>query len=276
MPVQQETKLRAIVAELYGEARRVASMAAAGVNGHPCAPLARTQFDRLRLPLEAWQLPEPFNGEPGRAMVAFVGLNPSIDPEEDVPRWSSPLDDYLEYYVNRLERHRDHEGRIISRTPAGRTWRIRLYNSYENLLRQAFGPDARLGRDAVVLELVPYKGARRDLAHIGREAFARIARHALPRTLALIDCFATPVVVTVGADATRWVLGQAVTERFRDRRPKQRELHGNAVTDVVLPHLTRPVTVIPSLHLSGAYAVSAADRDRLAGAMRDAVSRCLR
>ena len=61
-------------------------------SNHPCKRIIESQNASL---LSEFQLPEPWNGQIETAPILFLSSNPSIDPNEDYPTWSSS-DDLVE------------------------------------------------------------------------------------------------------------------------------------------------------------------------------------
>src|SRR5918911_117325 len=111
--------------------------------GHPCHAFRTLQPE---VPDAEWQLPEPFNGASADAGIVFLGLNPSYDPREPVPRIGTPFEAWDAFYRHRLDGD-----------PA--SWPL-LYQRYQQLGQLATGPDFHLGRDALVLEVVRFRSAR--------------------------------------------------------------------------------------------------------------------
>jgi len=99
---------------------------------HPCHVFRTLQRD---VPDAEWQLPEPFNGASATAGIVFMGLNPSYDPGEPVPRIGTSFEDWDTFYRHRL----DGEPSL---------WPL-LYRRYQQIGQIAVGDGFRLGRDAL-------------------------------------------------------------------------------------------------------------------------------
>jgi hypothetical protein len=168
---------------------------------------------------EAFQLPEPLLGPIGeQSELLVVGLNPGYNPEEDIPRLSASLDEYVEWYANRmvLER-RDQWRRPMSRF-SGMPGLIRHYWAIErDYLDPVFGPQS-LGRRAVYVDAIPWKRnaeVRPDLndTAVLRYARARVAEIASvlePRLLLTLGVFAASAVGIVGPQTVPSVIDSRV------------------------------------------------------------------
>ena len=110
---------------------------------HPCHMFPTLQHGVAD---ENWQLPEPFNGASATAGIVFVGLNPSYNPCERVPRIGASFEEWDSFYRYRFDSD-----------PA--QW-ARLYRRYQQLGQIAVGPAFRLGRDALVLEVVRFRSEK--------------------------------------------------------------------------------------------------------------------
>lgn len=267
-----EQEVRELFAPLHDGARALAVQVFEQGEwpAHPCAYMVRDAFfdpnGKRPLPpgwfdewYQHWQLPEPFIGEVvgNQPLVAFVGLNPSIDEQEACPRIESELDDWLGYWRKGF----DAGGRFV---PAIKP--VPLYEEYQQLiLRPALGASATLGREAIVTDaahfkcLSPFGAVRTRKAAALRDALEH--ELSVPLTLRFLDKLGVSVVVTVGGDSTRSV-GAALFPALRNA--KITAVHGRAYrTD-------SGVTVVPALHRN-ARAYPASMRAAVASAIRGAV-----
>ena len=105
------------------------ALAAYSAPDHPCHVFRSLQTGVTD---SEWQLPEPFNGRSARAGLVFLGLNPSYDPSEPVPRVNATFDEWDAFYRRRFDGPKSiwHKksgwGRSVavpaaSKAPSGRT-----------------------------------------------------------------------------------------------------------------------------------------------------------
>ncbi len=107
--------LPTLAEELWGEARRfVPAVFAAGPGAVP-APLGQLILAQGAPDDAAFQLPDPLSGPiPDEVPVLVVGLNPGLDPDEDIPRLGTPLLEYVAWYERRFSAaNRDGHGRPV-------------------------------------------------------------------------------------------------------------------------------------------------------------------
>jgi hypothetical protein len=67
---------------------------------HPCSTVVAVQKD---VPLADHQVPEPWTGHLGTAVLVFVSSNPSISEAEAYPRWSDGAPQIAAYFDDRFE-----------------------------------------------------------------------------------------------------------------------------------------------------------------------------
>lgn len=82
---------------------------------HPCHHMIRWQDE---LGIKPYQLPEPFSGRRSEYRLIFVGLNPSLSENEEIPVAADDWDlkRYDDYYRARFDpAHRNGDGRIAVR-----------------------------------------------------------------------------------------------------------------------------------------------------------------
>lgn len=233
---------RATTAEIFEDAVRTYDD-----GDHPCHVFRSLQPE---IPDEAWQLPEPFNGHSANAGIVFLGLNPSYDPGEDVPRIGCAFDAWDRYYRARLD------------SPS-QTWH-KLYKRCQRVGELAVGPTFRLGIDGMVIEVIRFRSAQGAGCHD-----AAVLAHELPITRNLLAELAPRVVVANGADALGAL--QALWSSLQKMIPAGTPLltveHARVVVD--LPW--GAVTIIPARHLSAAFGY----RSEMLGVVGELVRRSL-
>lgn len=193
---------RDLFRELYDEATALAiDVFDRGRTDHPCAHLVRDAYaDPEVAPPQGWpgtwrrdwQLPETYWGEIEREpLVAFVGINPSILPEQACPRHGSSFDDWFEFYRNRLG-PRGVLREITTTAPP-------LYRFYSDVIREAFGNASDVHTDAIICDAVHYKSRKPGPPNLLRAAIDHAT--SAPLTLALIRRARCRVVVLAGQEA---------------------------------------------------------------------------
>jgi hypothetical protein len=197
--------------------------------GHPCHTFRSLQPG---VPDEDWQLPEPFNGAAARAGIVFLGLNPSYDPNEAVPRIGAQFDEWDRFYRTRFETAVDR-------------WH-KLYRRYQRVGELATSSDFRLGADAVVLELIRYRSA----GGAGCKDRA-VLNHELPITSRLLEELAPRVVVANGG-AALWAV-QQLWPALQQQIPV-----GTGLLEIEFRRFTVDmpwgrISVVPTRHLSAAF-----------------------
>jgi hypothetical protein len=184
-----------------------------------------------------------------------VALNPSIDETEPCPGVAANFDDWLTFWLHGF----DARGRLrIARQP------VPLYEYYAEALGAA-APQAQLGREAIVTDVVRYKalspsGALRRL--VRRQLRAAIAHTtSLPLTRELLNRLCISVVVTVGREATR-TLGAAYVPGLATA--KVTDVHARVFS-------SGAITIIPAVH-SNHYGFNATHVRALGDALRTALA----
>jgi hypothetical protein len=172
---------------------------------HPCAYLVSGAYDGLERSLPPgwpgdwrrhWQLPETYWGEvENKPPVAFVGINPSIEWSEPLPRYGADFDCWFSSYRNRLGPGGELRG-VAVRTP-------RLYQFYSQDIKQAFGPAADVHTHSIVTDAIHYKSRRPGT---GKQLRAALAHEtSAPLTLELIRQAGCRVVVLAGKEAISYL-----------------------------------------------------------------------
>lgn len=214
---------------------------------HPCHVFRSLQHG---VPEGAWQLPEPFNGASAGSGLVFLGLNPSYSPSEDVPRIGTPFEAWDHFYRRRFD--------------ADVTDWALLYRRYQSVGEVALGHEFRLGRDALVLEIVRFRSEK------GEGLTDEVLSHELPITRQILAEIAPTVIIAVGRNVV-WQLRRIYAELL-DAVPdayRIRDIEGATFT--VHDETERALHIIASPHLTGAFGLS---NERIAAIGR-AAGRCL-
>jgi hypothetical protein len=210
---------------------------------HPCHIFRSLQPE---VPDADWQLPEPFNGTSANAGIVFLGLNPSYDPHEAVPRIGAQFGEWDHFYRNRFETTVDH-------------WH-KLYRRYQRVGELATSPDFRLGVDAVVVELIRYRSA--GGAGCNNPA---VLDHELPITGRLLEELAPRVVVANGAAALSAV--QELWPTLGEQIPIGTGILGIEFRRFEIAMPWGQTAVVPTRHLSAAFGYRTGLLDALASSV---------
>jgi hypothetical protein len=211
---------------------------------HPCHPFRHLQTG---VPDYAWQLPEPFNGHSANAGLVFLGLNPSYDPVESVPRLSANFEEWDSYYRGRFD------------SPS-QTWH-KLYRRYQRIGELALTESFRLGIDAMVLESIRFRSAQA----MGCQDPAVVA-HELPTTRALIAELTPRVLIANGAGALGAI--QSLWPDLQSAIPIGTPLLKVEHRPVRLEVAWGALDVIPTRHLSAAFGYKPEMLDVISGIVR--------
>jgi hypothetical protein len=225
------------------------ALAAYADSSHPCHFF---RYLQRGVPDSKWQLPEPFNGHGAGGGIAFMGLNPSYDPDEVVPAIGTSFREWNLFYRTRFD------------SDASR-WH-KLYRRYQDIGRAALGSEFQLGRDGVVLEAVRYRSKN------GEGCWdPAVSSHEQRLTRRLVEEAGPRILVTSGSAATRVLanmfpeFGQQLAASWRITSPN---VEGIPVR-VQLPD-SQAFVVVPVRHLTGARGLSATVLERLRAAVRGA------
>ncbi len=214
------------------------ALAAYSAADHPCHVFRSLQTGVTD---SEWQLPEPFNGNAARAGLVFLGLNPSYDPNEPVPRVNATFDEWDAFYRRRFDGPKS-------------IWH-KLYQRYQVVGELATSPDFRLGTDAIVLELIRFRSA----AGASCDDPAVLA-HELPMTRRLLEELAPRVLVANGAGAL-WGI-QMLWPPIQKALPIGTSILNVEHQQFAIEVSWGGVTIIPTRHLSAAFGFR---REMLAG-----------
>jgi hypothetical protein len=215
---------------------------------HPCHKFRSLQPE---VDQAGWQLPEPFNGDSANAGVVFLGLNPSYGGPEWVPPLGTEFKEWDAFYRRRFDGD-----------PSN--WAL-LYRRYQQLGEQAVGASFRLGRDAIVLEVVRFRSAR------GAGVNSQVLDQERPLTRRLLQDVEPLVIVSTGS----WVLWELrrLFPTLADRVPaiyRMRDLQGQ-IFEVAWPDRDRTVRILVSPHPSGSFGFSRRALDSLGDRLRTAL-----
>lgn len=161
-----------------------------------------------------FHLPEPFAGRAGRAtdpVALAVGVNPSVDMDEDTPRLGLDIvedrEAYWRYYWSRFAR-RNEAGRpvkVIHTTK--QTEVLTHYAKVESMLESAFGPSALSG-SVLYIDALPWKAKRLNLLQVSDEVAERVTRERVGRFvkgLTLGTGADDPLIITFGKEVATWL-----------------------------------------------------------------------
>ncbi len=205
------------------------ALAAYSAPDHPCHVFRSLQTGVAD---SDWQLPEPFNGRSARAGLVFLGLNPSYDPSEPVPRVNATFDEWDAFYRRRFDGPKS-------------IWH-KLYQRYQGVGELATSADFRLGTDAIVLELIRFRSA----AGAACDDPAVLA-HELPMTRRLLEEVAPRVLVANGAGAL-WGI-QMLWPSIQKALPIGTSILSVEHQQFAIEPSWGRLTVIPTRHLSAAF-----------------------
>lgn len=211
---------------------------------HPCHLFRQLQPG---VPDAEWELPEPFNGHSAKAGIVFLGLNPSYDPAEAVPRIGCSFEEWDVYYRARFD-------------TAPTTWH-KLYRRYQRIGELASGPEFRLGADGVVVEMIRF----RSVAGQGCQDPGVLA-HELPTTRRLLSDLQPRVIVANGGDAL-WAV-QQLWPAIQSSVPVGSPLHSVEHTMLEVEAEWGRTVVLPTRHLSAAFGYRTAMLDTIADRVR--------
>ena len=210
---------------------------------HPCHRFRALQPG---VPDEEWQLPEPFNGRSAQAGMVFLGLNPSYDPGEAVPRIRASFDEWNEYYRCRFD-------------GPSKGWH-KLYRRYQQIGELAFSPAFRLGIDAMALEIIRFRSAAGAAC-----SDPAVLQHELPITGRLLAEIAPRVVVTNGS-AALWGI-QSLWPRLQEQIALGTPILKVEHQRFHLETSWGDVSIVPSRHLSASFGLKLSMLDRVAEAI---------
>jgi hypothetical protein len=224
------------------------ALAAYETGDHPCHLFRNLQ---IGVADNEWQLPEPFNGRSAQAGIVFLGLNPSYDPKESVPRVRATFAEWDGFYRGRFE------------GPTAR-WH-KLYRRYQLIGELATSNAFRLGTDAIVLELIRFRSAAGAGCHD-----PAVLEHELPMTGRLLEELAPRVLVANGG-AALWGI-QMLWPTIQKALPFGVPLLSVEHQEFAIESSWGRVTVVPTRHLSAAFGFRLDMLPRLAHAVASGLS----
>ncbi|MDA8262519.1 MAG: hypothetical protein M0Z47_06780, partial [Actinomycetota bacterium] len=165
--------------------------------GHPCHVFRDLQPVFHPGDDPNWILPVPFLGATAAKGLVFLGLNPNYNnsPGDTDPRFGTSFEAWDQSARNYFEE-------------VPRPW-ARLYRLYQAIGEAAFGPDFRLGRDALVLECIRFRSTAGQ-GTTGRESIPAW-KHEMRFTKQLIEDIRPSVIVTIGTSPFGAVRGMFPT-----------------------------------------------------------------
>ncbi len=238
-----------VITKSYSKAVYEDALAAVQDRKHPCRHFVDWQ---KREGYEPFQLPEPFSGNQSKLGMAFMGLNPSITEDENIPslhpKWT--FEKYDAFFRSRYNReNRDEKNRIfVTKTDGGRKL-SRLWNNIEKFgkeyLAEVSDGDFRLGEHAVLIQACRYKSKKGWLGDSVMER-ERTAGHQREFTLRLLSECPFRIIVPMGNDAMEQL---QTLLRFKKPMPKSvNDAMGNVYT--AQTDSRRTIQVIPIKHMS--------------------------
>lgn len=169
---------------------------------HPCSTIVRVQ----QVPLERYQVPEPWNGHIDTAPILFVSSNPSIDYEGPTV-WASSDADLVDTFAEAFDGTRPgriRDGSHVVQADGSAGGSVHYWAWIRNRATELLARPARGGIDYALTEVVRCKSRGEEGV---RDAFPTCTDRYLDRTLAQSPA---RVVVLVGAFARA-----AAIERWR-------------------------------------------------------------
>lgn len=166
-----------------------------GATDDPCFKVVSVQGD---VPLEDFQVPEPWDGDLEAARLLFVSSNPSIAEDEAYPAWSSGEGERIDFFRYRFgggavewvgnRRTLLKDGNYSERS-------VSYWNHIHARAVEFLGEGAVMGSDYALTEVVRCKSTKNRGVW---QARMQCALRYLPRT---IECAAAPVIVVIGEEA---------------------------------------------------------------------------
>lgn len=198
------------VSESFSRSVYIDGIEATKSEDHACWPMYRWQKEKEHQPL---QLPEPFSGARATLNLAFIGLNPSISGNEEIPTASMDwnFERYDRYYRERFnESRRNSKGKLCIKKNDGTLVPVKLWNNIEKFgrvyLSDVEGGEFRLGEHAMLLEAIRYKSTKGWVGGDKKEK-SGISEHQSAFTQKLIDEGVFSVLVPMGNGALNQIRG---------------------------------------------------------------------
>jgi len=237
------------VSESFSKSVYTDGIEATKSEGHACWPMYKWQHENGHKLL---QLPEPFSGAKATLNIAFIGLNPSISGNEEIPTVSADWDfeKYDRYYRERFSKsRRDSEGKLCIKENDGALVPVKLWNNIERFgkdyLSDMSGGDFQLGEHAILIEAIRYKSTKVLVGGNKREK-VQISEDQSEFTQKLIDEGVFSILLPMGNGALNQIRGML---NFEQNVPNRiMKAMGNSY--VGKTRAGRLVTVCPIKHMS--------------------------
>lgn len=126
-------------------------------SGHPCRKIIESQNAGS---LSDFQLSEPWNGQIETAPVLFLSSNPSIDPIEHYPTWSSADDVVEDFFSNRFagkQKEWVRDGKHFLKKDGSYSQAVKFWSAVRNRAEELFQRDVIPGVDYALSEIVHCK-----------------------------------------------------------------------------------------------------------------------
>jgi hypothetical protein len=176
----REDLLRDIASRLLVEANEYVPQVLSGRPDDGEAPLRGFIMAQGQHDPAAFQLPEPLLGPVGETtQVLVVGLNPRCSSHEDSPRLHATLDDYVNWFANRMAAE----------------LRNRRYGAIERDYLDPVLGHCGLGRGAVYADAIPWKWNAGRGPDLGDTAVLRYARGRIAEIASVLQ---PEVLVSIG------------------------------------------------------------------------------
>lgn len=123
---------------------------------HPCNSIVRSQG---AVSTEAFQVPEPWNGDIGNASILIISSNPSWDQVEEYPLASWDTSNVIDFFTNRFEgesRQWTDKFRPLLRNGSYKNTPTKFWSNVTQLAKE-LNPDAELGKNVAITEIVHCK-----------------------------------------------------------------------------------------------------------------------
>jgi hypothetical protein len=124
---------------------------------HPCRKIIESQNAAS---LSNFQLSEPWNGQIETAPILFLSSNPSIDPAEIYPTWSSSDDEVKDFFSNRFageQKEWVRDGKHFLKKDGSYSKAVNFWSAVRKRAEELFQRDVVPGVDYALSEVVHCK-----------------------------------------------------------------------------------------------------------------------
>jgi hypothetical protein len=230
------------------------ALAAYRDENHPCHLFADLQPAAGPGDDPAWELPVPFLGGRADLGLVFLGVNPSYRKSESAPRLGDSFECWDGWARSYFRTRRD-------------PWPP-LYQRYQMIGEAVFGPEFRLGQDAMVLDCIRFRSAAGQGTKSSRSD--PVWEHELPITRQLLVEVEPKVVVTVGKDPL-WAMS-SMCKGLAPTLPERYRLRDYEFQLFTAELGGRQIKILPSRHLTAVWGAATPQIARVAAAIQLALS----